>query len=175
MKLDEMRKAWPKLDRDKRLRALMRISIERSRKVLVQCERWLDKEKDVVVRGRLVRIVASHIADRGTRKQAEVAIHAYVKNQLKARRRRETKEFTGLHGKLRKEIPPDDVMTAGANWTDPYDVNRTPHAGMPVILRPFLVTQNSSAGCMCAADSARSGAGGFRPCPTASGSRPGAP
>ncbi len=122
--LAELRKGWPKFDRVKKLRTLMRLRIERSPKTLVQCESWLGKESDFVVCGHLLRVIASHISQSGTRTRAESAVSAYVRKHLAGRRRREAKEFSALHRKLRKKVPPDNVMTAGANWKDPYDVNR---------------------------------------------------
>lgn len=121
--LDGLRKGWPNFDRDQKIRALMRLATERSPEILVQYERWL-KDRDLVVRGQLLRLIAGHTADHGTQQRAERVISTYLRARLVQRRSREAKEFSALHRKLRKAVPPDNTMTAGVNWKDPYDVNR---------------------------------------------------
>ena len=114
---------WPKLDRDAKVSGLMLLGDARSANLLRYCDRWL-KDKDPVVRGHVLRVVAGQAADPQLARKAEQIIARYVSGQLARRQKREDREFKDLHRRLKKKIPPPDQMTAGPKWTDPYDEKR---------------------------------------------------
>lgn len=122
--LADLKQIWPDLGRDSKVRRLMRLGMRRSPDILAQCEVWLKREKDPVVRGQVARVVAAQTSDDKLRSRAERVLAAYVKSQLAERQRREDGEFADIHGKHREAVPPGNVMKAGADWEDPYDERR---------------------------------------------------
>ena len=68
-----------------------------------------------------------------------------------------------------------DFKQAGFRTVPNSVVRHSAYIAPGVILMPCFVTQKSSAGDISIADSARSGGGGFKPWPIASGVCPGAP
>ena len=122
-KIKELAQRWPALKRDGKVSGLMLLGGRQSADLLRQCERWL-KDKDPVVRGHVMRVVAGHVPDPQLRKKAEQVVETYVRKQLAARQKREDREFKAIHRKLKRKLPPADQMAAGSKWTDPYDEQR---------------------------------------------------
>jgi hypothetical protein len=121
--VEALKDRWKGLDREGRLIGLMRLQVHRSDVVLVQCNRWL-KEKDVLVRGRLVRVMATCATDPKLRPKAEKMIGTYVVRHLKGRAQKEKREFEEVCRKHGRKAPPDTAMAAGRDWKDPYDFRR---------------------------------------------------
>lgn len=121
--LDEVRAAWPKLDRDGKVAALMRLSGQPSPRVLRQCALWA-ADDDLLVRGQVIRLAALHFEVPACRAGTRDFLAAQTKAYLDARRLKEEREFDEVCRKYGRAIPPADQMTAGRDWQDPWDEER---------------------------------------------------
>ena len=122
-KVAALKESWPGLDRDSKVRGLMLLGDARSANLLRLSDRWL-RDKDPVVRGHLLRVVARHTADPRLAKEAGQTIARYVAGELARRKKREDREFKEIRRTLKRKIPPPDQTTAGPGWADPYDEQR---------------------------------------------------
>lgn len=121
--LEKTRQRWGSLARAGKLDALLRLSAQPSRAVLVQCRTW-GQDPDPVVVAQVVRLVARHYARKDCRAAARKFLEAHVQQHLAARARREQQEFEAVCREHGRQIPPTSRMTAGSGWTDPYDEGR---------------------------------------------------
>ena len=121
--LAELQELWPELTAPGRVKHLDKLARHRSTAILAQAQRWL-RDEDPRVRAAVVRVIASGATDPQLRRRAEGMIAAYLKSHMSARAKREQREFRDVCREHGTELPPDNEIAAGRDWTDPYNEHR---------------------------------------------------
>lgn len=123
--LAELRKRWPSLDAAARITALADLERQPPEGALAQCRAWLS-DPSGAVQTAAARVIAACGKDPDQRARAEAALGAHIDRRLEARARREAEEFEEVCRKFGRQVPPDDEISAGVDWRDPWDEQRRP-------------------------------------------------
>ena len=123
--LKELRKQWTKLDREAKVEGLRRLGAHPSGPVVAQAEKWL-RDKDPLVRGQVVRLLAISSLDPKLHSRATRAVLGYVDAHLAWRARKEKKEYADVCREFGRKIPEGPATGQGSRYEDPYDEQRRP-------------------------------------------------